>query len=77
MDEAGIWVRLVLDDSTEVTGFVSGAESPNDFWTFFKTHLVRLEGVVETPANGKKIGHKALYVNRDRIALVGVLDEAP
>ena len=69
-DGNGIWVKLILDDGSMVTGFADGADSPNDFWTIFKTQLVRLRDVRETRPRKKPREYPALYVNRDKIVLV-------
>ncbi|MFN0006709.1 MAG: hypothetical protein ACKVXR_02285 [Planctomycetota bacterium] len=74
-EEKGIWVRLVLEDQTRVTGFAPGAESPNDFWTVFRTQLVRLHQV-EVQRPGKKARpFEVIYVNRDKIVLVDAVGE--
>ncbi len=73
----GIWLRIVTTGNAEVTGFVAGAESPNDFWITFKTHLVRFENATEILQSGKKVGHAVLHVNRDAIALASVLPREP
>lgn len=70
--EPGIWVRLTLDTASSLTGFAPGADSPNDFWSVFKTQLVRLEQVVEIRKDGAKRQYGTIYVNRDRIVLVDV-----
>ncbi|HEX5137787.1 MAG TPA: hypothetical protein VFY93_12490 [Planctomycetota bacterium] len=71
----GIWVRLVVEGDTVVTGFVAGAESPNDFWVTFKSQLIRLERVIEELRNGTKVTHARLYVNRDYVILASVANE--
>ncbi len=72
-DEMGIWVRTTLMDGVEVTGFASGAESPNDFWSKFRTQMVRLTHAREVPPRGEVREHETIYVNRDQIGLVEVL----
>jgi hypothetical protein len=73
--EPGIWVRIELDTGAMITGFAPGAESPNDFWTVFKTQLVRLDEVREIPRGGTRRDFPTLYVNRDRIVVVDVESE--
>ncbi len=71
----GIFVSIHMADGTTVTGFAAGADSPNDFWTKFRTQLVRVEGA-EVLAPGADHGGRriaTLYVNRDQIALVTVI----
>ena len=70
--EPGIWVRMWLDTGSTLTGFAPGADSPNDFWTVFKTQLVRLEDAVEVRRDRSKRQFSTIYVNRDRIVLVDV-----
>lgn len=70
--EKGVWVRLTLDTGASILGWAPGADSPNDFWTVFKTQLVRIEQVRETPPKGRTRDYPFLYVNRDRIVLVDV-----
>jgi hypothetical protein len=70
--EIGIWVRLSLDTGDVLTGFAPGADSPNDFWSVFKTQLVRLEQAVELRSDHAKRRFDTIYVNRDRIVLVDV-----
>lgn len=70
--EPGIWVSLALDTGGTITGFAPGADSPNDFWTVFRTQLVRLEQAVEVRRDGAKRKFDTIYVNRDRIVLVDV-----
>jgi hypothetical protein len=77
MREQGIWVRIITEGAIEVTGHVAGADSPNDFWTAFKTQCVHVDKAVETLPSGRKTGHDALYVNRDRIVAVSVLPREP
>jgi len=77
MREEGIWVRIITDGAIEVAGHVAGADSPNDFWTEFKTQCVRVDKAVETLPSGHKTGHETLYVNRERIVLVSVLPHEP
>lgn len=74
MADSGIWVRLVVEGDTTLTGFVPGAESPNDFWVTFKSQLIRMERVIEEPKSGKKLTHDRLYVNRDRIILATIAE---
>lgn len=69
-DERGIWVKMVLDGGIRISGFASGADSPNDFWTVFKTQLVRLSDVRVSRPGKKPIPYPTLYVNRDKIVLV-------
>lgn len=71
-DEPGIWVRITLDTGGAVTGFAPGADSPNDFWSVFKTQLVRLGDAIEIRADGSRRRYDTIYVNRDRIVLVDV-----
>ena len=71
----GIWVRLVIEDDTVITGFVPGAESPNDFWVTFKSQLIRMERVTEELKNGTKTAHDRLYVNRDYILTAAIANE--
>jgi len=71
----GIWVRLVIEGDTVLTGFVPGADSPNDFWVTFKSQLIRMERVTEEPQRGKKLTHDRLYVNRDYIILATIASE--
>jgi len=73
--DAGIWVRLVIEGDTVLTGFVPGAESPNDFWVTFKSQLIRIERVTEELRNGTKQSHGRLYVNRDYIITAGIASE--
>jgi len=73
--DAGIWVRLVIEGDTVITGFVPGADSPNDFWVTFKSQLIRMERVVEQLRNGTKLTHPRLYVNRDYIVLAAIATE--
>jgi hypothetical protein len=72
---SGIWVRLVVEGDTVITGFVSGAESPNDFWVTFKSQLIRMERVTEELRNGTKLSHDRLYVNRDYIVTAAIASE--
>lgn len=69
-DNRGIWVKLVLDGGIRVTAFAPGADSPNDFWTVFKTQLVRLHDVEVVHPRKKAQSYPVLYVNRDKIVLV-------
>ncbi len=71
----GIWVRLVIEGDAVLTGFVPGAESPNDFWVTFKSQLIRMERVTEELKNGTKLTHDRLYVNRDYIILAAIANE--
>ncbi len=73
----GVWMRIVTSGNAEITGFVPGAESPNDFWITFKTHMVRVENATEILQSGKKVGHQVLHVNRDAIAFASVLPREP
>jgi len=68
----GIWVRLTMEDRSEVTGFASGADSPNDFWSKFRTQLVRLDEAQFVAGGESAPGPKTLYVNRDRILVIEV-----
>lgn len=72
MPGSGIHVRLVIEGDTVLTGFVSGADSPNDFWVTFKSQLIRMERVTEELKNGTKLNHPRLYVNRDYIMLAAI-----
>ncbi|MCG3135636.1 MAG: hypothetical protein HMLKMBBP_03357 [Planctomycetes bacterium] len=73
-DQKGIWVRITLDNGARMTGFATGADSPNDFWIVFKTQLVKLaEARVEWPGKKPK-DYPVLYVNRDRICLVDAVE---
>ena len=69
----GIWVCLTMEDRTRVTGFASGAESPNDFWSKFRTQLVRLDDAHMTGPDGAREDRPTLYVNRDRILIVEIV----
>ena len=71
----GIWVRIELDSGATITGFAPGAESPNDFWTVFKTQLVRIEEARETRRRGGRRDYPALYVNRYRIVVIDVAEQ--
>jgi hypothetical protein len=71
-DEPGVWVRLTLDIGGSMTGFAPGADSPNDFWTVFKTQLVRLEHAIHVRSDGTRRRYDTIYVNRDRILLADV-----
>jgi hypothetical protein len=73
--ESGIWVRLVIEGDTLVTGFVPGADSPNDFWVTFKSQLIRMERATEERKSGTKLTHDRLYVNRDQIILASIVSE--
>lgn len=68
----GIWVRLTLADRSQVTGFASGADSPNDFWSKFRTQLVRLDDAQLTIGTEEATRAATLYVNRDRILVIEV-----
>jgi len=72
---AGIWVRLVIEGDTAVTGYVPGADSPNDFWVTFKSQLIRLERATEELKNGTKITHDRVYVNRDYVLIAKIVNE--
>ena len=76
-EEPGIWVRIELDTGATLTGFASGADSPNDFWSVFKTQLIRLEDAWETARGGTRRSYPTIYVNRDRIVLVDVVSPEP
>ena len=67
--DEGIWVRLTLSNGVEITGFATGAERPNDFWTKFRTQLVRLDKV----NSGRPTGEETRYVNRDHIVVVDLV----
>lgn len=73
--QSGIWVRVVLASSGEVTGFVPGVQSPNDFWGGGKQQLVRIEKARERSASGKTVERDMLFVNRDQIALVEMMTD--
>lgn len=73
--ESGIWVRLVVDGDTLITGFVPGADSPNDFWVTFKSQLIRMERATEEPKSGAKLTHERVYINRDRIIVASIVNE--
>ncbi len=73
----GIWLRLVVSGNTEITGFIVGAESPNDFFTTFKTHFVRIEQAVETQPSGRQFEHALLHVARDSVMLASHMDGPP
>jgi len=73
--DVGIRVRLVIEGETVLTGFVPGAESPNDFWVTFKSQLIRMERVTEELKNGTKLTHDRLYVNRDYIITAAIAHE--
>ena len=75
MADDGIWVRLVVEGDTVITGFVPGAESPNDFWVTFKSQLIRMERVTEELKTGTKLTHDRLYVNRDYILTAEIAHE--
>jgi len=75
-DEDGIWVRVTLDDRSQITGFAAGAESPNDFWSKFRTQLVRLDGAWRVGDHSDGASGETLYVNRDHILIVE-LDDGP
>jgi len=75
--EQGIWLRLVVPGNTEITGFVVGADSPNDFFTTFKTHFVRVEQAVETQPSGRQYRHDLLHVARDSVVIAAHLDGPP
>jgi len=72
---SGIWVRLAVEGDTVLTGFVPGADSPNDFWVTFKSQLIRMERVVEELKSGTKHAHDRLYVNRDYIVTAAIVNE--
>jgi hypothetical protein len=73
--DSGIWVRLVIEGDTVLTGFVPGADSPNDFWVTFKSQLIRMERATEELKNGTKLTHDRLYVNRDHVILATLASE--
>ncbi len=75
--EEGIWVRLGLDDGSDVSGFAVGADTPNDFWLKFRTQLVQLQDARVNHEDRSDTKHDRLYVNRDRIRTVEVLPEQP
>lgn len=68
----GIWVRLTLEDGSVLRGYAPGAESPNDFWSKFRTQLVRIEDA-EVERGPATKDTPALYVNRDRIVIAEVV----
>ena len=67
----GIWVRLTMVDGSCVRGYAAGADSPNDFWSKFRTQMVRLEEA-ERVGEGPELDGPTVYVNRDRIVLAEV-----
>ena len=68
-DGTGIWVRLTMTSGVEVVGRAVGADSPNDFWTLFKTHMVRLEPASSRMPGGEQREYGVLHVNRETIEL--------
>ena len=68
----GIWVRLTLADGSALRGYAPGAESPNDFWSKFRTQFVRLEHAERAEDGGRPVD-ATVYVNRDRIVLAEVV----
>jgi hypothetical protein len=70
MEEEGIWVKVTLDDRSQITGFAIGAESPNDFWSKFRTQLVRLDSCRRVGDHSDLAEGETLYINRDHILLV-------
>lgn len=69
----GIWVRLTLADGSVVRGYAPGADSPNDFWSKFRTQMVRLEQA-HRPGTNTPDEAETIYVNRDRIVLAEVVE---
>ena len=69
----GIWVRLTMVDGTSIRGYAAGAESPNDFWSKFRTQMVRLERV-RRAGDEDPDSHGTVYVNRDRIVTAEIVD---
>ena len=76
MEDEGIWVKVTLDNRSQLTGFAAGAESPNDFWSKFRTQLVRLDDARRVGDHSQGGAGETLYVNRDHILLVEI-DEGP
>jgi len=76
MADDGIWVKITLDDRSQITGFAAGAESPNDFWSKFRTQLVRLDRCRRVGDHSEASDADTLYINRDHILLVE-LDTGP
>jgi len=76
MADDGIWVKITLDDRSQITGFAAGAESPNDFWSKFRTQLVRLDQCRRVGDHSEAPDGDTLYINRDHILLVE-LDAGP
>jgi hypothetical protein len=72
--EDGIWARITLIDDSRVHGFAAGADTPNDFWLKFRTQLVQLQHVRTTAADGAEAEFDRLYVNRDHIKTVEVVE---
>ena len=70
IEDEGIWVRVSLDNGSQITGFAAGAESPNDFWTKFRTQLVRLDYSRHVGDHSNGASGDTLYVNRDHILLI-------
>ncbi len=74
LEGEGIWVRLTMADGSRIRGWATGAESPNDFWSKFRTQLIRLEHVRHDGEDEEAV----VYVNRDSIVLAEVEQpEAP
>ncbi len=76
MMDDGIWVKVTLHDRSQITGFAAGAESPNDFWSKFRTQLVRLDESRRVGDHSDAASGETLYINRDHILLVEI-DDAP
>jgi len=76
METEGIWVRVTLDDRSQITGFAAGAESTNDFWSKFRTQLVRLDHSRHVGDHSNGATGDTLYINRDHILLVE-MDSGP
>jgi hypothetical protein len=76
MEDEGIWVKVTLDNRAQITGYAAGAESPNDFWSKFRTQLVRLDDARRVGDHSEGTSGETLYVNRDHILLVEI-DEGP
>ena len=69
----GIWVRLTLVDGSVLRGFATGADSPNDFWSKFRTQMVRLEEA-QRPGTNAPAEASTIYVNRDLIVVAEIVD---
>jgi len=62
-------------DGTQVRGYATGADSPNDFWSKFRTQMVRLEEAQRIGLDEPDTA-STIYVNRDCIALAEVIGQA-